>query len=196
MVGRISPRKGTDVAVEALQRLIADGVDAELTLAGTVFPGYEWFEQQVRDQVEQAGLSDRVHWLGMLPQVWDCLAEADIALVPSRVEPFGNAAVEAMLAQRPVVAGDTQGLREIVVPGVNGLLCRPGDADSLAAAIRQTMADWPAARSAAHPARAAAEQRFGVGRYRADIVTTLARLAPRPTWPSRRIPFRSKENHR
>lgn len=196
LVGRISPRKGTDVAVEALQRLVAEGVDAELALAGNVFPGYEWFEQQVREQVERAGLSDRVQWLGMLPEVWGCLADADIALVPSRVEPFGNAAVEALLAQRPVVAGDTQGLREIVTPGVNGLLCLPGDAASLAAAIHQTITDWPAARSAAGPAREAAEQRFGVARYRADIVSTLARLAPRGARPTRRIPFRSKENHR
>ncbi|MBK7623960.1 MAG: glycosyltransferase family 4 protein [Kineosporiaceae bacterium] len=194
--GGSSPRKGTDVAVEALQRLVAEGVDAELTLAGNVFPGYEWFEQQVRERVEQAGLSDRVQWLGMLPEVWGCLADADIALVPSRVEPFGNAAVEAILAQRPVVAGDTQGLREIVTPGVNGRLCLPGDAASLASAIQQTIADWPAARSAAGPAREAAEQRFGVARYRADIVSTLAQLAPRAARQSRRIPFRSKENHR
>ena len=41
LVGRISPRKGTDVAVRALAALVADGVDARLTLVGGVFPGYD-----------------------------------------------------------------------------------------------------------------------------------------------------------
>jgi glycosyltransferase involved in cell wall biosynthesis len=174
LVGRVSPRKGTDVAVGALAVLRDRGVTATLDLVGGVFGGYEWFEDDVRRQVREAGLDDAVRWLGVLPDVWAALAAVDVALVPSRVEPFGNAAVEAMLAGRPVVAGDTQGLREIVRPGQNGELAEPGRAEALADAIERTVADWPGARTRAGAARAEAEQRYAPSTYRRRIAAALA----------------------
>lgn len=173
LVGRVSPRKGTDVAVAAVRILSDRGVDVTLDLVGGVFPGYEWFETEVREQADHAGVAERVRWRGVLPDVWGALAEADIALVPSRVEPFGNAAVEAMLAVRPVVAGAAQGLREIVRSGENGLLVAPGDPTALADAVSSLVADWTAARHRAAAAREEAVRRFSVDRYRTEIVATL-----------------------
>jgi glycosyltransferase involved in cell wall biosynthesis len=100
--------------------------------------------------------------------------------VPSRVEPFGNAAVEAMLAGRPVVAGATQGLREIVRPGENGELAAPGDAPDLADAIGRVLASWPEAVARAERARHEAQARYSPARYRRD----LADLAARTTRPA------------
>jgi len=176
LVGRVSPRKGTDVAVEALGLLRARGTDARLTLVGGVFPGYEWFEEQVRARVAELGLADHVEWTGVLPDVWKALDAADVALVPSRVEPFGNAAVEAMLARRPVVAGNTQGLREIVTPGVNGELAEPGDAVSLAEAVLRVVDDWPGAVGRAAKAEQAALARFAPSRYREEIAAEASAL--------------------
>jgi glycosyltransferase involved in cell wall biosynthesis len=173
LVGRVSVRKGTDVAVAALAVLRSRSVEATLDLVGGVFPGYEWFEQDVRGQIAAAGLSDAVRWQGVLSEVWPALQAADVALVPSRVEPFGNAAVEAMLAGRPVIAGDTQGLREIVRAGDNGELAVPGDAQSLADAIGRTIADWPATRLRAQAAATEARDRFAPESYRAKIVTAI-----------------------
>jgi glycosyltransferase involved in cell wall biosynthesis len=169
LVGRVSPRKGTDVAVEALATLVERGTDATLDLVGDVFAGYEWFSDDVARIAEERGVADRVRRRGVLPEVWGPLAEADVALVPSRVEPFGNAAVEAMLAGRPVVAGATQGLREIVRPGDNGELATPGDALALADAVERLLADWPAAVARADRAREEAEARFSPARYRRDL---------------------------
>jgi glycosyltransferase involved in cell wall biosynthesis len=177
LVGRISPRKGTDVAVRALALLRDRGVKAELTLVGGIFPGYEWFERQVRDEVRTEGLEDRVHWAGVLPEVWSSLAAGDVALVPSRVEPFGNAAVEAMLAGRPVVASAAQGLCEIVTPGVDGELAAPGDPEALADAVERVLADWPGALARAERARADAVRRFAPERYRADLVAVVTSAA-------------------
>lgn len=179
LVGRVSPRKGTDVAVAALARLRERGVDAELTLVGGVFPGYEWFEQDVRAEVRRQGLEDHVRWAGTLPTVWPSLGDADVALVPSRVEPFGNAAVEAMLACRPVVVGDSQGLREIVEPGVNGERAAAGDAQALADAVQRVLADWPGAVARAARAREDAADRFGTDRYRRELVGVLEEVASR-----------------
>ena len=51
---------------------------------------------------------------GLLPSPWPALEDADIVLVPSYGESFGNAAAEALLAERPVVASAVQGLLEVV----------------------------------------------------------------------------------
>jgi len=176
LAGRVSARKGTDVAVGALAALRDRGLEARLDLVGGVFPGYEWFEDQVRKQIADAGLQDRVQWLGVLPDIWPALAAADIVLVPSRVEPFGNAAVEAMLAGRPVVASRAQGLREIVRAGENGELAEPGDAGSLADAIARVVDDWPAAVQRAGAARLEAIERFSPARYRQRIAAAVEPL--------------------
>jgi glycosyltransferase involved in cell wall biosynthesis len=173
LVGRVSPRKGTDVAVAALALLRDRGVAAVLDVVGGVFPGYEWFETEVRRQVAAAGLEEQVRWHGVRQDVWPALAAADIVLVPSRVEPFGNAAVEAMLACRPVVAGDTQGLREIVTSGRNGRLAAPGDAEDLAAAIAAMIEDWPGALHQAERARDEAGALFAPAEFRRRITTVV-----------------------
>ena len=59
LVGRLSPRKGTDVAIAALEGMIGRGLDASLSLVGEVFPGYEWYERTLREQVSAAGLESR-----------------------------------------------------------------------------------------------------------------------------------------
>jgi len=177
LVGRVSERKGTDVAVAALARLRERGVEATLDLVGGIFPGYEWFEADVRRQVTAAGLDDVVRWRGVLPDVWPALDAADVVLVPSRVEPFGNAAVEAMLAGRPVVASRAQGLREIVRPGENGELSEPGDAESLADAIGRIVDDWPAAVRRAQAARVEAIERYAPEQYRKHMVDALNQVS-------------------
>ncbi|RKT78471.1 glycosyltransferase involved in cell wall biosynthesis [Terracoccus luteus] len=169
LVGRLSPRKGSDVALEAVALVRAEGVDARLSLCGSAFAGYEWFEQQLRERATLSDLEDAVELRGYVADPAAALTEADIVLVPSRVEPFGNAAVEALLARRPLVASATQGLREIVRDGDTGLLVPPDDAAALAAAILRLTRDPEAAAVMADRGRADAIERFSVERYRQDM---------------------------
>lgn len=173
LVGRLSPRKGTDVAIAALDRLARRGVDARLDLVGEVFPGYDWYERDLREQVHAAGLDALVDFAGFHSDVWPWFADADIVLVPSRTEPFGNVAVEAALACRPVVASAVQGLQEIVVPGETGTLVVADDPDALADAVYALAQDWPAALETAERARTDAEHRFGTKRYGDDLMHLL-----------------------
>jgi glycosyltransferase involved in cell wall biosynthesis len=189
LVGRISPRKGTDVAVEAVRELVDEGRDVTLDVVGGVFPGYEWFVDEVRGAARSADLCDRVRWRGVVEDPWPSLAEADIALVPSRVEPFGNTAVEAMLAARPLVASATQGLAEVVRPGRDGEVVAPGDAQALADAVGRVIDDWPAARARALAAAVDAAERFSPERYRRDVAAAVARASRRHRRSSA-MPFR------
>lgn len=142
-VGRLSERKGVDVAIEATGLLRDAGVEASLELVGAVFPGYEWYERQLRTQVSDLGLDHAVQFSGFRDDVWDRLAACDIALVPSRAdEPFGNTAVEAILAQRPVVASASTGLLEATAGYLTARQVRPGDPAAIAAAVTALIDGW------------------------------------------------------
>lgn len=181
VVARLSPRKGIDVAVEALAGLVAAGHDASLEIAGTVFEGYEWFETELRDRAERPDLAGRVTFLGYVAPVWPVLARADIVLVPSRVEPFGNTAVEAMLARRPLIASRTQGLAEIVTDGRTGLQVPPGDAAALTAAMIALTTDPAFAARLADAAQTEATARFGADRYRRQMRAAMGLTQPEVT---------------
>jgi glycosyltransferase involved in cell wall biosynthesis len=168
LVGRLSPRKGTDVALEAVALLRQAGRDVRLTLCGSVFAGYEWFEDQLRARAAEADLAGGVELVGYADP-WEWFARADVVVVPSRVEPFGNVAVQAMLAGRPVVASRTQGLAEIVRDGETGLLVPPDDPAALAGALAELLGDPSRAAALAQAGRRDAAERFGAQRYREQM---------------------------
>ena len=165
LVGRLSERKGQDVAVEALARVRTSGIDAELSLVGAHFPGYEDYVARLHERVAALGLTRHVRFEGFQPDPAPYLAAADVAVVPSRVEPFGNVAVEALLAGVPTVVSDVQGLTEIVRDGVTGRVVPPGDAATLAAAVTDLLADPEAAAALAARGQADARTRFSTAGY-------------------------------
>jgi len=181
-VSRLSPRKGIDVALEAVAILRSSGYDARIRLCGSVFPGYEWFEDQLRARAAQPDLRGAVEFLGYVARPQDELAVADVALVPSLGESFGNVAVEALLAQRPLVASGVQGLAEIVRDGETGLLVPARDAASMAEAIRRLADDPEAAMAMAERGLADVRERFAVERYRDEIAASVL-ADDRKSWP-------------
>jgi glycosyltransferase involved in cell wall biosynthesis len=164
LVGRLSERKGQDVAVRALALLADQGHDAELVLVGDCFAGYEHVVTGLEDLVSDLGLADRVTFTGFSDPV-PHLAAADVVLVPSRVEPFGLVAVEALLMARPVVASRVGGLPEIVADGSTGRLVDPGDPVALAAVIGELLADPARAASLGRSGREDARVRFSMATY-------------------------------
>lgn len=180
LVGRLSPRKGSDVAVEAVRRLHRSGLEVSLDLFGSVFPGYEWFEDQLRERIAEAGLRDHVRLHGFAADVWHAYEGADIALVPStKVESFGNASVEAQLAEVPVIVTDVPGLPETVSYGEYGRVVAAGDPDALAGAVRQLLDDWHRARETATAAQRHARLRFAPEEYRNQILKIANELCDR-----------------
>lgn len=177
-LGRLSARKGPQVAIEAVSELVAEGLDVQLGLLGAPFPGYEWFEDQLRRQVDDAGLRDRVEFLGFRPDIWPHVDAADIVLVPSTVdEPFGNTAVEAMLARRPLVVSATSGLREAAAGYRTATQVPPDDASALAGAVRSMVVDW--ARVAADGAAdlALARERHAPEVFRREVRAAILKLS-------------------
>ncbi|WP_369136677.1 glycosyltransferase family 4 protein [Modestobacter versicolor] len=177
-VGRLSPRKGPQVAVATLQELLARGVDARLQLLGSVFEGYEWFEDELRATVAGAGLTDRVEFLGFRSSVWPALAASDVVLVPSVMEEsFGLTAVEAVLAARPLVVSDGSGLREAAAGYASAQAVVPGDAVRWADAVQRVVTDWGTFRRAAVADAAEARTRHAQQHYAEQLVGVVAALS-------------------
>ena len=176
-VGRLSPRKGPQVAVAALGELVRRGVDARLVLLGSVFTGYEWFEAELRSSIAAAGLDERVDFVGFADDVWPHLADADVVLVPSvGDESFGNTAVEAVLAARPLVVSDHSGLREATAGYAAMRAVDPARPEGWADAIQAVTGDWAATRAAALEDAAEAQRRHTSSRYRTELVAQVRAL--------------------
>ncbi len=173
LVSRLSPRKGIDVALSAVASLRATGRDVTLDICGSPFTGYEWYEEELRSRAARQDLAGAVTFHGYVHPTRPVLDAADIVLVPSFGESFGNAAVEGLLAARPVVASDVQALAEVIHHGQTGLLATPGSPDQLADAIT-TLADAPERAGAmAAAGRAAALRQFSVERYSRELTRLL-----------------------
>lgn len=185
-VGRLSPRKGVDVAIAAVSSLQARGIPAHLDIVGSVYPGYEWYEGDLRAQAAAVGT---VRFHGYRNSVWDVLADTDVALVPSRYdEPFGNTAVEALLACRPVIVSATSGLREATSGYRAAQRVLPSSPDAIADAVEQVASNWLEFRDAAFDDRVLAQDRHSIDRYSAAItgvVHDVITRAPSPEWPPR-----------
>jgi glycosyltransferase involved in cell wall biosynthesis len=175
-VGRLSPRKGPDLALEATALLVAEGYDVALELCGTVVPGQEAFLADLERRADRPDLQGRVTFTGYASPIWPALARADLFLAPARAEPFGNAVVEAQLAERPVVATAQQGHLETVADGETGLHVRTEDPAAMARALARLIDDPALARSLAVAGRERATVLFGAERYRSDIRTALEDL--------------------
>ncbi|WP_375478582.1 glycosyltransferase family 4 protein [uncultured Jatrophihabitans sp.] len=172
-VGRLSPRKGPDVAVEALGILRSRGVAAQLDLVGAVFPGYEWFEQQLRARVAELGLDGCVTFSGFQPDRWPATAAADVVVVPSTVdEPFGNTAVEAILAARPLVVSGIAGLVEASDGFAAAIRVPAADPNALADALIEVADRWDVYTAAAAADAPAAVKRYSASAY-ADAIARI-----------------------
>ena len=179
-VGRLSHRKGVDVAIDALLRLRGDGVPARLSLVGAVFPGYEDYEASLRSQVQAHGAEEHVTFHGFQNVVWPFLAESDVVVVPSRLdEPFGNTAVEAVLASRPVIVSNTSGLREAAAGYRSAQFVEPGDPGELADALARVAGQWQEYQSSAMLDAAEAGRRHSPEHYGTLMAGHLAQAAGR-----------------
>src|ERR1700730_12903521 len=97
----------------------------------------EGYLGRVRERVAQAGLEDRVSWMGERADVPELVRALDILLLPSWEEPFGRALIEAMALGVPVIATNVGGPVEILEDGREGDLLPPLQAPAWAKAIRE-----------------------------------------------------------
>lgn len=180
VVGRLSPRKAPHLALEAVGRLRAQGIALEIELAGSAFPGYEWYVEQLEQRATEDDLVGAVTFSGYCSPIWPALERADLVIAPSLREPFGNAVVEAQLSLRPVVATAALGHLESITDAETGLLVPAEDVEAMAKAVQRLVEDAELAGELAENARRNALARFTTGRYRTEIVGLVSELTKLP----------------
>jgi N-acetyl-alpha-D-glucosaminyl L-malate synthase BshA len=106
------------------------------------------------------GIHCRVQFLGKQDRVNELLPLADLMLMPSEMESFGLAALEAMACQVPAITTRVGGIPELVEDGVNGLLCDVGDVDAMAEGALALLGDPARFQTMREAARRTAQKRF------------------------------------
>lgn len=137
-VGRHVYEKGIDLLLTAAPKILAERPQTKFVIAGT-----GPVQADLKRQAENLGLGEKVIFPGFIDDRDrnSLYRLAEVAVFPSRYEPFGIVALEAMAGLAPVVVSDVGGFAETVEHGQNGLTFYAGNANSLADNLLNVLQD-------------------------------------------------------
>ena len=128
-ISRIDYQKNQKILLE----LLPHHQDAHLLLIGPVTA--QWYYDEICERAEKSGVKERLTIIpGLKPdslELLQALKTAYCFILPSRHEPFGIAALEALDAQVPLIASAVGGLRDFLADGKNALLFEDNSVESL-----------------------------------------------------------------
>lgn len=130
----------------------------------------EGLQAAMAARAAEAGIGDRVFFMGFRSPVWDWIAACDVIVAPAEGEPFGRTLVEAMRAGTAVVAANSGGHREIIETGKTGLLVPGNDPAAYAAATARLLGDASLRDTIARHGRAAAEAGYNAGDHAGAVM--------------------------
>lgn len=116
-MGRIHPKKGCDLLIEAFAKVLRENTDWHLVMAG---PDQVGWQARLQQRAEELGTDSRITWTGMLREgsKWGALRAAEIFVLPSHQENFGIAVAEALAVGVPTLISDKVNIwREIIADG-------------------------------------------------------------------------------
>ena len=137
-MGRLVYEKGVQHLIAAMPKILEGYHDAKLVIAGK-----GGMIDQLKAQVNALGISEKVYFAGYMngKDVGKMYKAADVSVFPSTYEPFGIVALEAMLAEIPIVVSDIGGLNEIVEHRETGMKSYAGNPNSIADSILTLLYD-------------------------------------------------------
>jgi L-malate glycosyltransferase len=131
-IGRLENVKGPDIFVEMAARCQMD--------AGFVLIGGGSLERELSARVTESGLTERVAFLGEVPDAAGYIQQLDVLALPSRHEGLPLVLLEAAASEVPIVAFDVGGVREVLeTGGPAAKLIPPTDRDGFRAAVEQLL---------------------------------------------------------
>jgi len=167
VVGRIARSKGQDVFLRAAVVVSELHPKVRYVITGGPVAGSREglaadtaFEEEIKRLAHKVGVAEKVIFTGYRHDNPAAIKDLSVVVVPSRLEPLGLVALEAMALGVPVVVSATGGLREIVESEVNGLVVPPDAAGALGMAICRLLKDRALAKRLADEGRRTVESRF------------------------------------
>jgi len=172
-MGRIHPKKGCDLLIEAFANVLAKDTDWHLVIAG---PDQLGWQADLKDLAVRLGISSSITWTGMLggPVKWGALRAAEVFVLPSHQENFGIVLAEALAAGTPTLITKKVNIwREIQADGA-GLVAE--DTLEGVIALFRAYLDLPEDQKIAmrRRARACFEQHFEIRKAAKTLGTVLA----------------------
>ncbi len=155
-VSNFRPVKRAIDCVEILAKVRAKGVNARLVMVGD---GPERSATYYR--AEQLNLNGNVSFVGKQANIADYLGVADVFLLPSELESFGLAALEAQACEVPVIATRIGGIPEVVAEGETGYLSDIGDVAKMSEDTIRLLGNEELRRAFGEKGRELAIQRYG-----------------------------------
>ncbi len=140
-MSRIDPKKGLNLLIPALEKLLAEDVNFHFVLAGTN-PQDPDYENQIQEQIKASPLASHTKITGFVTGELKAalLHEADLFVLPSYYENFGIAVAEAMVAGTPVVISDQVHIWEEVRSAEAGWVCAC-EVDALTGVLGEALQD-------------------------------------------------------
>ncbi len=154
--GPLEVVKGLPYFLNAAQKVLAAGRDAEFLIAGA---GPE--ENNLRRLAGELGIRDRVTFLPNRPDFSGALAAMDVFCLPSLQQGLGTIMLEAMSLARPVIASAVGGVCSVLRDGETGMVVPPEDSAALAGRMLSLLDDPVAARAIGEAGRRDVLARFG-----------------------------------
>jgi glycosyltransferase involved in cell wall biosynthesis len=175
IVGNIAalvPHKGQKYLVDAAAIVVREMPEARFLVLGE-----GELRTSLEQQIKHLHLAQHVVLAGFRADVLGVLKGLDLFVMSSVTEGLGTSLLDAMAADRAVVATRAGGIPEVVVDGETGLLVPPRDARALAAAILELLRDGTRRRQLADAGFARVKQRFSVDRMVDETLGVYAALA-------------------
>lgn len=163
-VGRVSEEKGFDLLIRAVDRLLADGLDVELRIAGE---GDQ--HERLLELIHALHREDRIHLVGFQADTLPLYEAIDVFALSSLREGLPNVVLEAMAMSVPVVATRVAGIPRLIEHEESGLLVDIGDTAGLRSALSRLLADPDLRRRLGEAGRGIVEQRYSFERRMAGI---------------------------
>lgn len=139
--GRIRRQKGTDLFVESMITLLPENPGWGAIVAGRATASHRDFLNRLRERVDDAGLADRILFVGEHRDIERWYRALALFVAPQRWEGFGLTPLEAMASGVPVVAADVGAFAELVVDRETGRIVRPDDLGAMISAIAEHFSD-------------------------------------------------------
>jgi glycosyltransferase involved in cell wall biosynthesis len=162
-VSHLAPYKGQRTFVRALGRLAKGGSVFKAIIVGGPRKSCEWFQDELRAEVDELGLSGQILFCGTRLDIGNVMEAIDIFACVSSTEEFNRVLIEAMCFGKPVIASDLRGGSIVAETGLTGILVPPNDDESLAAAVRSLLDDSVSRARIGANGRNYVQQRFAVG---------------------------------
>ncbi|MBE7185852.1 MAG: glycosyltransferase family 4 protein [Methylobacterium mesophilicum] len=174
--GRVRHSKGTDLFVDAMIALLPSHPEWSAVVAGRATAEHRSFQSELEARIAKAGLSDRIRFLGEVPEVASWYRRVHLYVAPSRNEGFGLTPLEAMASGAAVVASDAGSYAELVSPDETGKVVAAGEGVALTEAIRPYLVEPALCERHGQAGLAVVRERFPLEAEAAGVARVYERL--------------------